>query len=135
MTVSCVNLQAQYRAFVRFAVESGTASAIALDWTCVLEPFTRRALVSRTLAPTRYYGGSNPGPMLWAERSRSRGIFQGVFLRSNWTLSRHFAARDRPFDAGQIEGLMSAAGLTPTGAPKADLAGIKRAVAGRKMPR
>ena len=102
VTVSCVNLQAQYRAFVRFAVESGTASAIALDWTCVLEPFTRRALVSRTLAPTRYYGGSNPGPMLWSERSRSRGIFQGVFLRSNWTLSGHFAAGDRPFDAGQI---------------------------------
>ena len=46
----CVSLQAQYQAFVRFAVESSTASAIALNWTCVLEPFTRRALVSRTLA-------------------------------------------------------------------------------------
>ena len=37
--------------------------------------------------------------------------------------------------SSQIEGMMSAAGLTPTGAPKADLAGIQRAVAGRKMPR
>ena len=37
--------------------------------------------------------------------------------------------------SGPIEGLMSAAGLTPAGAPRADLAGIKRAVAGRKMPR
>ena len=37
--------------------------------------------------------------------------------------------------SGQIEGLMAAAGLTPAGAPKADLAGIQRAVAGRKMPR
>jgi release factor glutamine methyltransferase len=37
--------------------------------------------------------------------------------------------------SGQIEGLMSAAGLMPIGAPKADLAGIQRAVAGRKMPR
>ena len=37
--------------------------------------------------------------------------------------------------SGQIEGLMSAAGLTPIAAPKADLAGIQRAVAGRKMPR
>ena len=37
--------------------------------------------------------------------------------------------------SGQIEGLMAAAGLTPAGAPKADLAGIERAVAGRKMPR
>jgi len=54
-TVCCVSLQAQYQAFVRFAVESSTALAIALDWTCVLEPFTRRALVSRTLASTRYY--------------------------------------------------------------------------------
>ena len=37
--------------------------------------------------------------------------------------------------SGQIEGLMTAAGLTPASAPKADLAGIPRAVAGRKMPR
>ena len=37
--------------------------------------------------------------------------------------------------SGQIEGLMFAAGLTPEGTPKADLGGIKRAVAGRKMPR
>jgi release factor glutamine methyltransferase len=35
----------------------------------------------------------------------------------------------------EIQGLMTAAGLTPAGAPKADLAGIQRAVAGRKMPR
>jgi hypothetical protein len=53
VSVSCVSLQAQYQAFVRFAVESSTALAIALNWTCVLEPFTRRALVSRTLAFTR----------------------------------------------------------------------------------
>ena len=52
------------QAFVRFTVESSTAPAIALNSTCVLEPFTRRALVSRTQAPTRYYGGGNPGPML-----------------------------------------------------------------------
>jgi release factor glutamine methyltransferase len=36
--------------------------------------------------------------------------------------------------SGQINALMTAAGLTPAGAPKADLAGIQRAVAGRKMP-
>lgn len=35
----------------------------------------------------------------------------------------------------QIEGLMTAAGLTVAGSPKADLAGIPRAVGGRKMPR
>jgi release factor glutamine methyltransferase len=34
----------------------------------------------------------------------------------------------------QIEGLMTAAGLTLAGPPKADLAGIRRAVAGRKKP-
>jgi release factor glutamine methyltransferase len=34
----------------------------------------------------------------------------------------------------QIEGLMTAAGLTLAGPPKADLAGIRRAVASRKMP-
>jgi len=37
--------------------------------------------------------------------------------------------------SGPIQGLMTAAGLTPAGAPKADLAGIQRAVAGHKMPR
>jgi release factor glutamine methyltransferase len=36
---------------------------------------------------------------------------------------------------GRIGDLMTAEGLTPAGAPKADLAGIQRAVAGRKMPR
>jgi release factor glutamine methyltransferase len=37
--------------------------------------------------------------------------------------------------SGQIEGLMTAVGLTPESAPKADLAGIPRAVAGRKVAR
>jgi release factor glutamine methyltransferase len=37
--------------------------------------------------------------------------------------------------SGQIEALMTAAGLTPSGAPKADLAGTPRAVAGHKMAR
>lgn len=37
--------------------------------------------------------------------------------------------------SGPINGLMTLAGLAPAGAPKADLAGIPRAVAGRKMPR
>jgi len=36
--------------------------------------------------------------------------------------------------SGDIERLMTAAGLTPPGPPKADLAGIRRAVAGRKLP-
>jgi release factor glutamine methyltransferase len=37
--------------------------------------------------------------------------------------------------SGQIAGLMVAEELTPAGPPKVDLAGIQRAVAGRKMPR
>lgn len=37
--------------------------------------------------------------------------------------------------SGPINGLMTLSGLAPAGAPKADLAGIPRAVAGRKMPR
>ena len=36
--------------------------------------------------------------------------------------------------SGDIEPLMTAAGLTLEGSPRADLAGIQRAVAGRKMP-
>jgi release factor glutamine methyltransferase len=36
--------------------------------------------------------------------------------------------------SGPISELMAAAGLTPEGPPKADLAGIPRAVAGRKLP-
>ncbi len=37
--------------------------------------------------------------------------------------------------SGEVERLMTAAGLTPGGPAKADLAGIPRAVAGRKLPR
>ena len=37
--------------------------------------------------------------------------------------------------AGEIQGLMTAAGLTIPGPPKADLAGIRRAVGARKAPR
>jgi release factor glutamine methyltransferase len=37
--------------------------------------------------------------------------------------------------SGPIQALMAAAGLTPAAAPKADLAGIPRAVAGHKMAR
>jgi len=36
--------------------------------------------------------------------------------------------------SGDIQGLMTAAGLTCERPPKADLAGVRRAVAGRKMP-
>lgn len=36
--------------------------------------------------------------------------------------------------SGDVEGLMTAAGLVPEGAPKADLAGVRRAVGGRKPP-
>jgi hypothetical protein len=43
--VSRVIFQAQYQAFVRFAVGAAQLSkAIALNWTCVLEPFTRGGL-------------------------------------------------------------------------------------------
>jgi release factor glutamine methyltransferase len=37
--------------------------------------------------------------------------------------------------AARIEALMTAAGLAPHGAPRADLAGIPRAVGARKLPR
>jgi release factor glutamine methyltransferase len=36
--------------------------------------------------------------------------------------------------SGDIGGLMTAAGLTQEGPPRADLAGVRRAVAGRKLP-
>jgi hypothetical protein len=66
-----VIFQAQYQAFVRFAVGSSAAlSAIALNWTCVLEPFTPGGLSLRELWPSPVislrgiYGAINPGPML-----------------------------------------------------------------------
>jgi release factor glutamine methyltransferase len=37
--------------------------------------------------------------------------------------------------SGEVEGLIAAAGLIPADAPKTDLAGIRRAVLGRKLPR
>ena len=79
------------------------SSSYCAQFDLLLEPFTRRALVSRTLAsPASSYGASNPGPMLWPERSRSGGIFQGVFLRSKGTLSGRFVACDCPRNACQI---------------------------------
>lgn len=37
--------------------------------------------------------------------------------------------------AGDVEALMTASGLSPTGPPKADLGGVPRAVSGRRLPR
>ncbi len=37
--------------------------------------------------------------------------------------------------SGDVEALMTAAGLSPTGPPRADLAGIPRVVSGRRLPR
>jgi hypothetical protein len=69
--VSRVSFQAQYQAFVRFAVGSSAAlSAIALKQTCVLEPFTRAGsrFENSGLHPQYpyegIYGASNPEPML-----------------------------------------------------------------------
>src|SRR3979490_380501 len=55
-----VIFQAQYQAFVRFAVGGSAAlSAIALKWTCVLEPFTRGGLVIVEFSPA---SATPPGP-------------------------------------------------------------------------
>ena len=77
----CVKFKAQYQAFVRFAVASSAAlSAIALNQTCLLEPFTRTGSLARILASSRRSTGrANPEPMLYQEGSRSPGIFQAVF--------------------------------------------------------
>lgn len=37
--------------------------------------------------------------------------------------------------SGDVEALMTASGLSPTGPPKADLGGVPRAVSGRRLPR
>ncbi|HEX9360409.1 MAG TPA: hypothetical protein VF922_02510 [Bradyrhizobium sp.] len=65
--VSSVAFQAQYQAFVRFAVEAAQLSkAIARNQDLRFGTFhSGRALALRTLASTRsIYGASNPGPML-----------------------------------------------------------------------
>jgi hypothetical protein len=61
-----VKFEAQYQAFVRFAVAGSAAlSAIALDQTCLLEPFTRTGSLARILASSRNPAGrANPEPML-----------------------------------------------------------------------
>jgi hypothetical protein len=64
--VSSVNLQAQYQAFVRFAVASGAAlySHRAQKDLRFGTFHQERALALRTLASTvLFYGASNPGPM------------------------------------------------------------------------
>jgi hypothetical protein len=61
-----MKFQAQSQAFVRFAVGVAQLSkAIALNRTCVLEPFNRTGSRLRTLASIRsIYGASDPEPML-----------------------------------------------------------------------
>ena len=64
--VSDVKLQSQWQAFVHFAVGVAQLSkAIALNRTCVLEPFNRAGPRFENLASTRsIYGASDPRPML-----------------------------------------------------------------------
>ena len=97
--------QAQYQAFVRFAVKAAQLSkAIALNQDLRFGTFhSGRALALRTLASTRsIYGASNPGPMLWPEGNRSRRIFQVVFLHYSWALWGQFSPRQGSPDASQI---------------------------------
>lgn len=55
-------------------------SAIALNLTCLVEPFTRTGSLSRILTSSRKTTGrANPEPMLYLEGSRSGRIFQVVF--------------------------------------------------------
>src|SRR3978361_18252 len=75
-------------------------------WTWLLEPFTRGGLscFSRELwhPPVASTGPATLDRRCKAERSRSGGIFQEVFLRSNRTLSGQKPARDRPADAREV---------------------------------
>lgn len=99
----CVSFQAQYQAFVRFAVESCTASAIALKRPLRSGTVDRLGSCASGFIPRLPRGRSATlEPMLWPERSRSRDQFQEVFLRSNRTLSGHFAGPDGPWNACQI---------------------------------
>ena len=110
--VSCVSIQAQYQAFVRFAVKSCAASKKPSRsngpafWNLSLgagSRFENSGHHPKYLYSLRgIYGASNPGPTLWPERSRSRGIFQAVFLHPNRALWGLFAAGDRPPDTRQI---------------------------------
>src|SRR5712671_2123404 len=83
----CVSLQAQYQAFVHVAVESSTA--IALKWTCVLEPFNRGASV---LDSTRFnLRGQRPWTDVCARNVVSPGGYSKRFFcvpiglyRGNW---------------------------------------------------
>ncbi len=78
---SCVGLQAQYQAFVRLrpseaapALYKPSRSTGPAFWNLL----PGEALTLRELAVARTTTG--PAPMLWAKRSRSRGIFQVVFV-------------------------------------------------------
>ena len=47
-------------------------------------------------------GASNPGPMSWAERSRSRAIFQAVFCKPFRPLSGWFPSGDRAENTAEV---------------------------------
>ena len=98
---SCVVLQAQNQAFVRFAVMSSAAqTAIALHSTSVLEPFNRRGLsLSRTAVRPAYAGVLHR----CCERNVvAPGRYSKRFLRSNRALEGHFSARNGPENASQV---------------------------------
>jgi len=65
----CVDVQAQYQAFVHAVVTAQPKSAIALSSTRVSEPFNRRGSRCETLVRPLNTG---PAPVLWQERSRSQ---------------------------------------------------------------
>ena len=82
--VSRVIFQAQYQAFVRFAVGSSAAlSAIALNWTCVLEPFTRAGsrFENSGLHP-QYPFGASAGPATLDRRCGRNVVAPGEY--SKW---------------------------------------------------
>jgi hypothetical protein len=103
--VSSVSFQAQYQAFVRFAVRSGAAfqSRRAQRDLRFGTFHSGRALALRTLASNPCaLRGQQPWTDVGNERSRSKGIFQVVFLRSNRALSGRLPARYRPRNTCQV---------------------------------
>ena len=102
--VSSVIFQAQYQAFVRFAVKGSAAfsSHRAQRDLLLWNLYSGRAHSLEILALTLNFREPAALHRRYTERSRSWGIFQVVFLHSNQALSGQFPPRDRPRDARQI---------------------------------
>ncbi len=121
---------------------AGRAGFVACDYAAALSgrfdlivsnpPYIRSAEIARLATEVRDHDpiGALDGGADGLTAYRAIASEAGRLLESGGVLAVEVGYGQ----SGEVEGLMTAAGLTLRGPPKADLAGTARAVSGRKLP-